>query len=50
MYHLADDFKSPSFGYLELDLKTVFDVPPDPEDPVYVVKEGDVEYQIKYDT
>ena len=50
MYHLADDFKSPSFGELELDLKAVFDFPPDPEDPVYVVKEGDVEYRIKYDT
>jgi len=50
MYHLADDFRSPSFGELELDLKAVFDFPPDPEDPVCVVKEGGVEYRVKYDT
>jgi len=48
MYHLTDDLKSPSFGELELDMKAVFEFPLDPEDPVYVVKEGGVEYRIKY--
>ena len=38
MYQLADDFKSPSFSELELEMKDVFDFPLDPEDPVYVVK------------
>jgi Uma2 family endonuclease len=47
LYQKGDGFKSPSFGELELDLKAVFDFPPDPEDPVYVVKEGDVEYRVK---
>ena len=44
MYQLADDFKSPSFGELELDMEAVFDFPLEPGEPVYVVKEGGEKY------
>ena len=44
MYQLADDFKSPSFGELELDMEAVFDFPLEPGAPVYVVKEGCEKY------
>jgi len=44
MYQLADDFKSPSFGELELDMEAVFDFPLEPGEPVYRVKEDANEY------
>jgi Uma2 family endonuclease len=44
MYQVEDDFKSPAFPELRLDLKEVFDFPLEPGEPVYVVKEDVAEY------
>ena len=49
MYQLADDFKSPGFGGLDLDLAAVFDFPLEPGEPVYVVKEDAAEYRVGND-
>ena len=47
MYQLADEFKSPGFDDLELDLEAVFDFPLEPTPEVYVVKEDGAEYRVK---
>ncbi len=47
MYQIADDFKSPSFDELKLDLEAMFDFPLEPGEQVYVVKEGTEEYRAK---
>jgi len=47
MYQLADQFKSPSFDELELDLDALFDFPLEPTPEVYVVKENEAEYRTK---
>ena len=46
MYQVADDFKSPSFDELKLDLEAVFDFPLEPGEQVYVVKEDAEEYRV----
>jgi len=47
MYQLADEFKSPGFDELELDLEAVFDFPLEPTPEVYVVKEDGAGYRVK---
>ena len=47
MYQIGDEFKSPSFPDLKLNLDEVFDFPLEPGEQVYVVKEDDVKYQAK---
>ena len=47
MYQLADEFKSPGFDGMELDLEAIFDFPLEPSPEVYVVKEDGAEYRAK---
>ncbi len=47
MYQIEDDFKSPGFEELELDLEAMFDFPLEPTPEVYVVKEDGAGYRAK---
>jgi Uma2 family endonuclease len=47
MYQIEDEFKSPSFDELKLDMEAVFDFPLEPGEQVYVVKEEKRVYRTK---
>jgi len=45
MYQMQDEFKSPGFEELQLDLKAVFDFPVEPGETVDVVKKETQTYR-----